>query len=56
VIICTNLQIHSLLDFTSKSDIDWSKSIVAINQQLLAKYNLLPKEIGFIEQMIKPMN
>jgi superfamily II DNA or RNA helicase len=29
-----------LLDFTSKSDIDWSKSIVEIDQQLYAKYNL----------------
>jgi uncharacterized protein YpuA (DUF1002 family) len=56
VIICTNLQIHSLQYFTSKSDIDWSKTIDAIDQQLFAKYNLSPEEIGFIESMIKPMN
>lgn len=44
-----------LQDFTSKSDIDWSKTIVEIDQQLYAKYNLSPAEIGFIESMIKPM-
>jgi len=44
-----------LQDFTSKSDIDWSKTIAAIDQQLYAKYNLSPEEIGFIESMIKPV-
>ncbi|MBI2258085.1 MAG: Eco57I restriction-modification methylase domain-containing protein [Flavobacteriia bacterium] len=44
-----------LQDFTSNSDIDWNKSIAAIDQQLYAKYNLSPEEIGFIESMIKPM-
>jgi hypothetical protein len=44
-----------LQDFTVKSDIDWSKTIVEIDQQLYAKYNLLQEEIGFIESMIKPM-
>lgn len=44
-----------LQDFTSKSDIDWSKTIVEIDQQLYAKYNLMQEEIGFIESMIKPM-
>lgn len=42
-------------DFTEKSDIDWSKSIPEIDQQLYAKYNLTKDEIGFIESMIKPM-
>jgi superfamily II DNA or RNA helicase len=48
-------QFVPLQDFTSKSDIDWSKSIAAIDQQLYSKYNLSPEEIGFIESMIKPM-
>lgn len=42
-------------DFTSKSDIDWSKSIKNIDQQLYKKYNLDQPEIDFIESMIKPM-
>lgn len=44
-----------LQDFTEKSDIDWSKSISEIDQQLYAKYNLDDSEIAFIESMIKPM-
>lgn len=44
-----------LQDFTSKSDIDWSKSIPEIDQQLYRKYNLSQDEISFIEKMIKPM-
>lgn len=42
-------------DFTSQSDIDWSKSIPEIDQQLYTKYNLSEDEINFIEKMIKPM-
>ena len=48
-------QFVPLQDFTSKSDIDWSKSIAEIDRQLYAKYNLTDDEIAFIEQMIKPM-
>lgn len=44
-----------LQDFTEQSDIDWSKSISEIDQQLYAKYGLTEEEIGFIEGMIKPM-
>lgn len=44
-----------LQDFTSNSDIDWSKSIPEIDQQLYAKYQLTAEEIDFIERMIKPM-
>ena len=44
-----------LQDFTVNSDIDWSKSIPEIDQQLYAKYNLTDEEISFIESMIKPM-
>lgn len=44
-----------LQDFTSSSDIDWSKSIPEIDKQLYAKYNLSEEEIAFIEKMIKPM-
>lgn len=44
-----------LQDFTSKSDIDWSKSIPEIDQQLYAKYSLSEDEISFMESMIRPM-
>lgn len=42
-------------DFTSKSDIDWAKSIEVIDQQLYKKYKLSSEEIKFIEKMIKSM-
>lgn len=42
-------------NFTEQSDIDWSKSISEIDQQLYAKYDLSTDEISFIESMIKPM-
>lgn len=45
-----------LQDFTTKSDIDWSKSIAEIDKQLYKKYKLTKEEISFIESMIKPMN
>lgn len=48
-------QFVPLQDFTDKSDIDWSKSVAEIDQQLYAKYNLDDSEIAFIESMIKPM-
>jgi len=44
-----------LQDFTSESDIDWSKSIKEIDNQLYKKYNLTNEEIEFIESMIKEM-
>ncbi len=44
-----------LQDFTENSDIDWSKSVAEIDQQLYKKYNLTDEEITFIESMIKPM-
>lgn len=48
-------QFVPLQDFTSNSDIDWSKSISEINKQLYVKYGLNEEEIAFIESMIKPM-
>ena len=42
-------------NFTSVSDIDWSKSIPEIDQQLYAKYKLDANEIAFIESHVKPM-
>lgn len=42
-------------DFTSGSDIDWSKNVEEIDAQLYAKYNLSDEKIAFIESMIKPM-
>ena len=44
-----------LQDFTSKSDIDWGKSVAEIDRQLYAKYKLSEEETAFIESMIKPM-
>jgi len=44
-----------LQDFTSNSDINWSKSISEIDQQLYAKYNLSAVEIKFIEEKVQPM-
>ncbi|MDN5349615.1 MAG: hypothetical protein PWQ54_1011 [Bacteroidales bacterium] len=42
-------------DFSSNSDIDWTKPIPEIDQQLYKKYDLTEDEIDFIEKMIKPM-
>jgi type II restriction enzyme len=42
-------------DFTLASDIDWSKSIPEIDQQLYAKYGLDENEITFIETHVKEM-
>lgn len=44
-----------LQDFTPNSDIDWSKPIPEIDQQLYKKYQLSAEEVAFIESMIKPM-
>ena len=44
-----------LQDFTSESDIDWSKDVEDIDRQLYKKYGLDEEEIAFIERMIKPM-
>jgi hypothetical protein len=44
-----------LQDFTSASDIDWSRSIPEIDKQLYAKYELDADEIAFIESHVKPM-
>ena len=48
-------QFVPLQDFTSNSDIDWSKSIAEIDAQLYKKYGLSEEEISFVEGMIKPM-
>ncbi len=44
-----------LQDFTQKSDIDWSKPISDIDQQLYRKYELSQEEIIFIETNVKEM-
>lgn len=44
-----------LQDFTENADIDWTKSIEEIDEQLFVKYSLSPEEIAFIKSMIKPM-
>lgn len=45
-----------LQDFTPQSDIDWSKPISEIDQQLYAKYGLDADEIEFIETHVKEMS
>lgn len=42
-------------NFDEDSDIDWSKSILEIDQQLYKKYNFTSEEINHIEEKIKPM-
>lgn len=42
-----------LQDFTASSDIDWSQTVIDIDQQLYSKYGLNKNEISFIESMIK---
>lgn len=44
-----------LQNFTTSSDIDWSKSIREIDLQLYRKYDLNEKEIEFIETHVKEM-
>ncbi len=42
-------------DFTSNSDIDWSKSIHDVDEQLYKKYGLDEHEIEFIEKNVQEM-
>ena len=44
-----------LQDFTTTSDIDWSKSVSEIDKQLYKKYNLSAEEISFIENKVREM-
>lgn len=45
-----------LQNFTEKSDINWSKSITEIDQQLFKKYGLETEEIAFIEKNVQNMD
>lgn len=45
-----------LQDFTSASDIDWTRSVADIDRQLYAKYGLDDEEIQFIESHVKEMD
>ncbi len=45
-----------LQDFTQNSDIDWTKTIPEIDQQLYKKYGLSEEEINFIETKVKEMD
>lgn len=42
-------------NFSSDSDINWSKSVSDIDQQLYKKYGLSEEEINFIESKVKEM-
>lgn len=43
-------------NFALNSDIDWSKSISKIDEQLFKKYNLSDSEINFIKTKVEAMN
>ena len=45
-----------LQDFTSSSDIDWTKSVHEIDLQLYDKYGLTAEERNFIETNVKEMD
>jgi superfamily II DNA or RNA helicase len=45
-----------LQDFTKKSDINWTKSISEIDNQLFKKYQFSTEEIAFIEDNVQQMN
>ena len=45
-----------LQNFSIDSDINWSKSIPEIDQQLYKKYNLTADEINFIETKVQAMD
>ena len=44
-----------LQDYSKEADIDWSKSLFEIDQQLYKKYELSDEEIEFIETNVKEM-
>ena len=44
-----------LQDFTSNSDIDWTRSVAEIDEQLYKKYGLSKDEIAFIEEKVQAM-
>ena len=44
-----------LQDFSAHSDIDWSKKISEIDEQLYKKYSLSAEEIKFIEEKVRAM-
>ena len=44
-----------LQDFTSASDIDWTKPVAQLDEQLYRKYGLSQDEIDFIESKVKAM-
>lgn len=51
-------RVYSLVpnqNFSNDSEIDWSKPIDKIDEQLYAKYKIEKYEIDFIDKMIKPM-
>ena len=50
-----SLKYIPLQDFTPDSDIDWTKQISEIDQQLYKKYGLAREEIDFIETNVKEM-
>lgn len=45
-----------LLDFNSRKDIDWTKSVSNIDEQLFIRYGLDSEEIEYIQNNIQEMN
>ncbi len=52
----SNFAFVPVQDYSSTSDIDWSKTIPEIDAQLCKKYGITNEEFAFIESMIKPMD
>lgn len=52
----TTWRLIPMQDFTKNSDIDWTKSISEIDQQLYRKYGLDDDEINFIETKVQAMD
>ena len=51
----SSFELIPIQDFTNKSDINWTKKISEINQELYEKYNLTRSDIKYIEDNIKEM-
>lgn len=48
-------QMVPLQDFTESSDIDWTKSVDEVDEQLFDKYELTTSERAYIKKLIKPL-
>lgn len=54
-VVASKFKFVPIQDFSINSDIDWTKSVTEIDNQLYSKYNLTEDEIKFIETTAKEM-